>query len=96
MWQCLMAKEISMPINTQLSQSITQATINTGLKYLQSDGRVFYSRVFDYFNDAEPISFSPALVEDKITLSRESDYAVVDSYGNQIAQERVRLLTSMH
>lgn len=56
------------------------------LKYLQSDGRVFYSRVFDYFNDAEPISFSPALVEDKITLSRESDYAVVDSYGNQIAQ----------
>jgi hypothetical protein len=41
--------------------------------------------VFDQFNDVEPISFFPTLVVDKITLSRESDYTVVDAYGNQIA-----------
>ncbi len=56
------------------------------IKYVQNDGKIFFSRVFDYFNDVEPISFYPALVVDKITLSRESDYAVVDSYGNRIYQ----------
>lgn len=56
------------------------------IKYVQNDNRLFFSRVFDYFNDVEPISFYPALVENKITLSRESDYAVIDSYGNQMTK----------
>jgi len=54
------------------------------LKYVQSDEKIFYSRIFTYFNDVEPISFFPAMVVDKITLSRASDYAVVDSFGNRI------------
>ena len=56
------------------------------IKYVQNDNRLFFSRVFDYFHDVEPISFYPELVENKITLSRESDYAVVDSYGNQMTK----------
>jgi hypothetical protein len=56
------------------------------IKYIQSDGKVFFSRVFDYFNDVDPISFYPTLVIDKIILSRESDYAVVDSYGNEMTK----------
>ena len=56
------------------------------IKYVQRDGKIFFSRIFDYFNDVEPISFYPALVDDKITLSRESDYAIVDSYGNQMTK----------
>ena len=56
------------------------------LKYVQNDGKIFFSLVFDYFNDVEPISFFPTLVIDKITLSRPSDYAVVDAYGNQITK----------
>jgi hypothetical protein len=55
------------------------------IKYVQNDGKIFFSLVFDFFNDVEPISFFPTLVVDKITLSRESEYTVVDSYGNQIA-----------
>lgn len=55
------------------------------IKHVQNDGKIFFSLVFDYFNDVEPISFFPTLVVDKITLSRESDYTVVDAYGNQIA-----------
>lgn len=58
------------------------------IKHVQSDEKVFYSRVFDYYNDVEPVSFFPALVTDKITLSRESDYAVVDAYGNEVAKGR--------
>lgn len=56
------------------------------IKYIQNDGKIFFSRVFDYFNDVEPISFYPTLVVDKITLSRESDYSVVDSYGNEMTK----------
>jgi len=56
------------------------------IKYVQSNGKIFFSQVFEYFNDVEPISFFPTLVVDKITLSRASDYAVVDSYGNQITK----------
>ena len=54
------------------------------IKYVQSDGKIFFSQIFDYFHDVEPISFYPTMVVDKITLSRTSDYAVVDSYGNKI------------
>ena len=56
------------------------------IKHVQNDGKIFFSRGFDYFNDVEPISFYPTLVVDKITLSRESDYAVIDSYGNQMTE----------
>jgi len=58
------------------------------IKYVQNDGKTFFSRIFEYYNDVDPVSFYPALVTDKITLSRESDYAVVDSYGNQVVKGR--------
>ena len=51
------------------------------------------SQVFEYFNDVEPISFYPTLVDDKITLSRETDYSVVDSYGNQITKGKGKEIT---
>lgn len=56
------------------------------IKYVQNNGKIFFSQVFDYFNDVEPISFFPTMVVDKITLSRASNYAVVDSYGNHITE----------
>ena len=58
------------------------------IKYVQNNGKIFFSPVFDYFHDVEPISFFPTMVVDKITLSRATDYAVVDSYGNQITRGR--------
>ncbi len=63
------------------------------IKYVQSDGKIFFSRVFDYFNDVEPISFYPTLVVDKIMLSRESDYSVVDSYGNEMTKGKGKEIT---
>ncbi len=55
------------------------------IKYVQNDGKIFFSGIFTYFHDVEPISFFPSMVVDKITLSRASDYSVVDSFGNQIS-----------
>lgn len=56
------------------------------IKYIQNNDKIFFSRVFDYFHDVEPISFFPTLVVDKIVLSRATDYSVVDSYGNHITE----------
>ncbi len=56
------------------------------VKYVQSDDKMFFSQVFSYFNDVEPISFYPTQVVDRITLSRSTEYSVVDSYGNDIAK----------
>ncbi len=55
------------------------------IKYVQSDGKIFFSGILTYFNDVEPISFFPTMVVDKITLSRASEYSVVDSFGNHVA-----------
>lgn len=54
------------------------------IKYFQTDGKIFFSEVINYHSNIEPISFSPSMVIDKIVLSRESDYMVLDSYGNKI------------
>ncbi len=56
------------------------------IRYEQQGGKVFFSRVFEYFSDAEPVSFFPTKVVDKITLSKATDYAVVDSFGNKVAK----------
>ncbi len=61
--------------------------------YEQPDGKVFFSRVFEYFNDAEPVSFFPTKVVDKITLSKSTNYSVVDSYGNKVAVGKGKEIT---
>jgi len=63
------------------------------IKYVQNNGKIFFSQIFGFFNDVEPVSFYPTMVEDKITLSRETEYAVVDSYGNQVAKGKGREIT---
>lgn len=51
-------------------------------KYLESDGQVFYSPVFEYSSDLAEVTFYPKRVTDKIFLSREAEYEVLDQYGN--------------
>lgn len=60
------------------------------IKYQQSDGKIFFSKVFEYFYDVEPVSFYPTLVEDKITLSRTTDFEIRDSYDQEILKGRSR------
>ena len=54
------------------------------IKYLQEDGEIFYSRVYNYESATEPITFAPTRVSDKIYLSRETEYTVSDPKGNQL------------
>lgn len=54
------------------------------IRYVQRDGKTFYSRVFVYFYDVEPVSFYPTLVTYKIMLSRESDYEIHDGSDHEI------------
>lgn len=54
------------------------------IKYLQNDGETFYSSVQKYETPLEPITFAPTRVSDKIFFSRETDYVIKDTKGNQI------------
>lgn len=54
------------------------------VKYLEVDGQVFYSKVFEFMSDLPPIDIYPKRVTDVITLSREADYEVLDGLGNMV------------
>ncbi len=54
------------------------------IKFLQDDGEMYYSNVLDYSSAAEPISFTPSRVSEKIYLSRDTDYEVTDNKGKQL------------
>ncbi len=54
------------------------------IKYLENDGQVFYSQVLEFNSDLAPITWYPKRVTDKIYLSRESDFEVLDAYGNVV------------
>lgn len=56
------------------------------IKYLQNDGQVFYSQVAEFMSDLKPIEMYPKRVTDKIYLSREADYEILDQYGNVISK----------
>ncbi|MBO9700830.1 MAG: hypothetical protein J7604_11520 [Sporocytophaga sp.] len=54
------------------------------IKYLENDGQVFYSQVLEFNSDLAPITWYPKRVTDKIYLSREADFEVLDAYGNVV------------
>jgi hypothetical protein len=54
------------------------------IKYLESDGQVFYSTVVEFVSDLTKVEFYPARVTDFLTLSRDADYEVLDAYGNVV------------
>lgn len=59
------------------------------IKYLESDGQVFYSQVVEFVSDLPPVEFYPKRVTDKIYLTpREADYELLDAYGNVVRKGR--------
>lgn len=52
------------------------------IKYVEGDGQVFYSQVAEFNSTLPPVDFFPKRVTDKIYLTRESDYELLDAYGN--------------
>jgi len=84
-------KEISGKENPIINNYLEKSSHHSGLnkyrvKYLQNDGQVFYSQVVEFASDLKPIEMYPKRVTDKIYLSREADYEILDQYGNVISK----------
>lgn len=84
-------REVSGKENPIINNYSDKPSHHSGLnkyrvKYLQNDGQVFYSQVVEFMSDLKPIEFYPKRVTDKIYLSRESDYEILDQYGNVISK----------
>ena len=54
------------------------------IKYLESDGQVFYSPVVEFVSDLAKVEFYPQRVTDVLTLSRDADFELLDAYGNVV------------
>jgi hypothetical protein len=54
------------------------------IKFTEPDGQVFYSQIVEFKSTLERVTFYPTRVTDKITLSRDADYQVLDAVGTEI------------
>jgi hypothetical protein len=58
------------------------------VKYAEPDGQVFYSQIVEFKSDLEKVTFYPTRVSDKVTLSRDADYEILDAYGTVVIKGR--------
>jgi len=58
------------------------------IKFTEADGQVFYSQIVEFKSNLEKVSFYPTRVSDKVTLSREADYEVLDAVGAVVKKGR--------
>lgn len=56
------------------------------IKYVNADGKIVFSKVERFFSYLDPVSFYPTRVDNKIYLSREIPFEVVDPQGNLITK----------
>jgi hypothetical protein len=54
------------------------------IKFTEADGQVFYSQIVEFKSSLEKVTFYPTRVSDKITLSRDADYEILDAVGTVI------------
>lgn len=54
------------------------------LKYMEENGNILYSEIQEYDSKLAPLEFYPIRVTDLLYLSRETDYEILDKYGNVI------------
>ena len=79
-------KAKGLPTKSEYTASITH---HNGLnkyrvKYLDVHGKVIYSHIGEFNSSEEDITFYPSRVSSSITLSRATDYEVMDSFGNVV------------
>lgn len=58
------------------------------IKYEERTGQVYNTRIKEFKSDLAPVSFSPTKPKDKLILSRETDYEILDHFGNKIKEGR--------
>ena len=87
--QWINVKEIKAKGLPTKSEYYTAVTHHNGLnkyrvKYLDVHGKVVYSHVAEFNSSEEDITFYPSRVSTSITLSRSTDFEIMDSYGNVV------------
>jgi hypothetical protein len=58
------------------------------IKYEERTGQIYNTRIVDFKSNLAPVTFTPTKPKDKITLSREADYEILDHFGNSIKNGR--------
>lgn len=56
------------------------------VRYFDNQGITVYSPVMEFQNEDAPVTFYPARVSDRIYLTRQADYEILDQYGNVITK----------
>lgn len=75
-------KESPIMCNYELAVNHNSGINKFRVKYIEHDGQIFYSQVAEFLSTLLPVDFYPKRVSDKIFLTRDSDYEILDAYGN--------------
>lgn len=60
------------------------------IKYQERTGQVYHTVVKEYSSTLEAVTFYPTRVKDKIYLSREANYEILDQFGNAVKKGRAK------
>lgn len=60
------------------------------IKYSLPNGRFLYSKEMEFVYYPEPVTFSPKVVQDRITLSRNAEYEIMNSGGDVILRGQAK------
>ncbi len=60
------------------------------IKYQERTGQVYHTVVKEYTSELEAVTFYPTRVKDKIYLSREANYEILDQFGNAVKKGRAK------
>ncbi|MCU0431766.1 MAG: hypothetical protein MUF42_17540 [Cytophagaceae bacterium] len=78
------AKQLGLDVKQKHHSGLNKYRI----KYVDSDGQMIYSQIVEFKSDLAPLTAYPARVTDKLTLSRETDYEILDAVGTAVLKGR--------
>ena len=60
------------------------------IKYQERTGQVYHTVVKEHSSTLEKVTFYPTRVKDKLYLSREANYEILDQYGKAVKKGRAK------
>lgn len=87
----LPVREFSAKGSSTLNNYTTDQHHTSGLnkyrvKYIEKGGNTIYSNVVEHSSNLPEVTFYPKRVSNKIYLSRNTEYEIIDGYGNVISK----------
>jgi len=97
-WVIIDMKEATRENNTNQYQTTPQHDRGLNryrIKYVTEED-VFYSQAQQFYAKNAPVTVMPDTAQEKIVLSRETDYEILDAEGNQVAQGKAKEIDLVH